>query len=135
MAGKKRIWILKIDWRLNRQKKGEEQVRSEATDRLLNHFVKAMHRMPGIQVDRIESYRADPSDVPSVDPAMVEEFGTVWCNKHGCFHDDDTDPYDTGSDECEPHNHRRVFWLALPEDEEYKEQVQTRVWEVEGALR
>lgn len=131
MAGKKRIWILKVTWRLNRQKKGEEQIRNEAVERLLKYFVRAMHRMPGIEVDSIESYRADPTDVPTLDPAIVEEFGTVWCHLHGCFHDDDLDPYDEGHDSCAPEHHRRVFWLGLPGDVEYDEQVQVRVFDVD----
>jgi hypothetical protein len=36
--------------------------------------------------------------------------GDVFCDKHGCIHDDSLDPYEMGVDErCDPKDHHRVY--------------------------
>lgn len=35
--------------------------------------------------------------------------GYVWCDVHGCVHNDSTDPYDEGSASCTPEDHAALF--------------------------
>lgn len=42
--------------------------------------------------------------------------GYVWCDRHGCIHDDTTDPYDYGEPDCRREDHRPVAILATAEE-------------------
>jgi len=38
--------------------------------------------------------------------------GELWCDVHGCVHDDSTDPYEEGEVTCTPDDHRGLFMRA-----------------------
>lgn len=47
--------------------------------------------------------------VPLIPETIVQ--GYVWCDRHGCIHDDGLDPYDYGADDpdlCDPRDHSPV---------------------------
>lgn len=46
----------------------------------------------------------------------IEVEGYVWCDKHGCVHEDSTDPYGTGTADCWRVDHRTLYMVASPDE-------------------
>ena len=67
-------------------------------------FGKFMHQEPGALYPTYES------------GAMVLAEGLVYCHEHGCVHDNSTDPYGYGQQDCSRTEHRYVYWKARAGD-------------------
>ncbi len=47
--------------------------------------------------------------------AVTEVDGYVWCDAHGCGHEDRNDPYDEGSEDCNKSNWRTI-WMEKDDE-------------------
>lgn len=45
----------------------------------------------------------------------IRSVSMIWCDFHGCIHERDHDPYDTGTEDCTTH-WRSVYIYGSPEE-------------------